>query len=361
MATNIGKFLLKSGDRISCRIKGQDIIDAKIYFQDENTSYIRGWICHNNSNFSGDRSPRLFNYKYSWAFNITSNGISDGVENIIPFLPGDFLIKDNVHICSDISHFLKIKKLNYILPLFYCKVGIFDEFEKYKMSEIDGCIVLLNDRKSVEIKFSRFVRQLSLKLNEYLDSFLNKSIEVPGFSKIEISDKEIENIHNLFVAFQKNEKCNIQILTGDDILKGYERLNYPSQAGGTLHKSCMVDQLSFLNIYTKNPNQVKLAVIYNSDNKIIARSLLWIATDGKTYSDRVYYQFDWLDKFTIEKLRDMGITPISEQGIKTVQLEKWEFDKYPYVDSFFYFDKINGTLLSIGAAVRQLRNTNGNG
>ena len=41
-----------------------------------------------------------------------------------------------------------------------------------------------------------------------------------------------------------------------------------------------------------------------------------MATDGKTYSDRVYYQFDWLDKFTIEKLRDMGITPISEQGIR---------------------------------------------
>ena len=89
--------------------------------------------------------------------------------------------------------------------------------------------------------------------------------------------------------------------------------------------------------------------------------------DGKKYSDRVYFRHDWLENLMKEKLRKGGISPISEETIKSVQLEKWEFEYYPYADNFYFLDRTNGTLVSIQTdgviqdyrRFSQLRNTNG--
>ncbi len=252
----------------------------------------------------------------------------------------------------EIQHFLNFNQLENLFPLFRYKFGIFDEFESYEVGEGDGCIKLKNDRKSVEIKLSRFVRQMALKLNEFAAT--NKYI-----SKLDVSDKFIEMIHNKFVSYQKDNSQMINFLSGEDILKGYTRANYLDKDGGTLHKSCMVDRHDYLNIYTQNPNQVELAVVYIGD-KIAARCFVWTATDGKKYSDRVYFRHDWLENLMKEKLRKVGILPISEETFKSVQLEKWEFEYYPYADNFYFLDRKNGTLLSIQTdRFSQLRNTNG--
>ena len=89
-------------------------------------------------------------------------------------------------------------------------------------------------------------------------------------------------MHNKFVTFQSNDNCLITFLSGEKILEGYNRKNYYGEDGGTLHKSCMTNKFNFLNLYTHNPNQIKLAVIYIND-KVAARCFVWTTIDGKQY------------------------------------------------------------------------------
>ena len=352
----IGKYDIKSGDRVTFRIYDDQIIDSKIFISEYDLKNFRSgfcdrvgaWLCHNFNRHHGDESSNLLGYRYSWAITITRTGdISEEIIDFKPLLPG-IEFKEKFDIDFDLKHFLHTNKYESLIQLFWIKIGIFDEYHRYESSK-DGLILLKNDKKSVEIKLSRFIKQLSTKFNELVDDV----------SKLDIDDKTIEAINNKFISYQKSEEFAITFLSGSDILSGYDRNNYHPGQGGTLHKSCMVDRFDFLEIYTENPNQVKLAVVY-IDKKIAARGFVWNATDGKMYSDRIYYNQDWLEDFTKEKLRKMGIDPISDHNFRTVQLEKWEFKYYPYMDNMYHFDKENGVLLNYNSGIRQLRSTNGN-
>jgi len=360
----VGTFNFKSGDIISCKIKGYIVKNGRVHFRSDTlgTSDVRGWICHSVVECSGDESPDRYGFEYSWGFHILDgNRLTDGVSDIVPYFPTNVEVK-KVTISNELDTFLKLNQFDDIVnPLFYSKVGIFDEYTHYKMSDTDGCIILssgiLPNAKKIEIKLSRFVRQVSTKLNELLSGDTSKIEYACG--SMDVSDKTIEKIYNAFVSYQKNDKCTIHFLKGEDILQGYDRENYLYPEGGTLHKSCMIGYPQYLELYTKNPNQVQLAVVYIQD-KIAARGLVWTAIDGKMYSDRIYYKHDWLEKIVSEKLRSMGIEFVQEKPIRVVQLEKWEFTYYPYVDSFYSFDRTTGLLVSFGNGMRQLRNTNGN-
>ena len=344
-----GDYMISSGDKISCLIRNQ-VVCGILHFVEEYGS-VRAWICHNVSEFAGDRSPKRYGYNYSWGFHPTQEGrFSDEVSNIIP-IPDVFLAKEKIDISADITYFLTSRNLKNLLVLFQYKLGIFDEFTTYDMSENEGFINLKSDRKTIEVRFSRFIKQLATKYEELIKNI--------SWSKpIDINDKMIEDLYNNYVSYQKSGKIEICFLKGEDILKGYTKSNYPKDITGTLHKSCMVDQLHFLKIYTDNPNQVELAVIY-LDDKIVSRTIVWTANDGNRYSDRVYYTVDWMEGFMRGKLQKMGIEPIVEQSIKTVQLENWMFEQYPYMDHFYHFDKKHGVLFTIGSNISSLRNTDG--
>ncbi len=60
---DLSKF--KDGDRVTCKIKGVYINDAKINVIGINKFY----ICHNNYNFDGSKARDKFGYRFSWAFN----------------------------------------------------------------------------------------------------------------------------------------------------------------------------------------------------------------------------------------------------------------------------------------------------
>lgn len=346
-----GLFTFNAGDRVTCTIRNQEIHDAVIHLISYETE-AKAWICHNDSNCIGSESPKMWGYNYSWVFTLRSDGrTTEDVKNLKPEI-GGLSMKEKVSIDIEIQHFLRTNGLEKMFTLFRYKFGIFDEFECYEMGEGDGCIKLKNDRKSVEIKLSRFIRQMANKNNDL--AITNHSI-----SKLDVDDKTIETIHNKFVSYQKGGTQIICFLSGEDILNGYKKSNYLNKEIGTIHKSCMVDRLDFLKIYSQNPNQVELAVIY-IDSKIAARCFVWTATDGKKYSDRVYYCYDWLESLMKEKLRKMEILPINEQSFKSVQLEKWEFEYYPYADNFYYLDRKTGLLVSFQSNnFNQLRNTNG--
>lgn len=345
-----GLFNYSSGDSVTCIIKGYIIENAKIHLShvDVDTTFVKAWICHNNPHCDGSLSPERHGYRYSWVFELYKDGsLSQEVVDLKPSF-ANIDRKKNVEISSNLDHFLRLNKLDRVLGLLYYKLGIFDEFESYDIGKGDGCILLSNSRKSVEIKLSRFVRQMSNKFDEIISN-----------GKMNITDQFVESIHNKLVSYQKDSQI-VSLLSGKDILKGYTSSNY-MERGGTIQKSCMVDKFDFLNIYTENPNQVQLAVICIED-KITCRCLIWTATDGKKYSDRIYYQYDWMEPLMLEKVRKLGITPIfeAEDPFVCVQLEKWKFEKYPYADNFYFFDKKNGKLVYVNLdRFSQLRNTNG--
>jgi hypothetical protein len=341
----IGNFTFNSGDRVTCEIRGTIITNAKIYFRETRQGSL--WICHDHPSLAGDPSPDKLGFPYSWIFNIDDSGNStEGVKNIQPFLnieKKDMIMSERLdtflHLCGGIN----------LSVLFEYKIGIFDDFNEYDICENPGYIVLKNNKKITEIRIGRFIKQMSAKFNE---------ITYKLGSKLDISDKLVEEIHNKLVSFQKDNEFDIEFLSGDDISIGYTRKKYLSEYDGTLGNSCMTDKTGFLGIYKENPNQVKLAIIKVS-GKIAARSLVWTTIDGSQCFDRIYYKDDWMEYFMKQRFKKMGISPVKDFGIKIVKLEKFEFDEYPYVDSFYNMDRTTGMLVSISDDVVNLRNADG--
>jgi hypothetical protein len=208
--------------------------------------------------------------------------------------------------------------------------------------------------RKLSIKFSRFIRQAIVAFNERVEN------------KLEISDVIIEDLHNKWVAFQKDHSLKFEIVSGEEIIKAYSSKFY-AEGCSTLHKSCMTDRPDYIQLYVKNPNQVRLGVVKFGD-KIAARALIWKTTDGDEIMDRVYYAQDWLNNFCNDKAKEMGMV-ITDclSSRKMVQLEKHEFQCYPYVDTFCMYDKRTGDLTNYSKSdndqrlghIRRLRYTNG--
>ena len=353
MSVTINGATINHGDAITCKIKDIKIDDARIYIRyNPSDNNYRMWICHNEKEADGDASPDRFGYRYSWVFTFYPDShMSDDVSDIFPSLTG-VSFKNDVSVEKDLINFLQINNYVDMLKFFEIKCGIFDDFSTYTISSKEGFINLKNDKKSVEIKISRFIKQVSLKIED-----ITKNEKCPF--KFDIKDKTIEDLYNRFVSFQKGDKTSIEFLTGEDILDGYDSKNY---VGGdsVINKSCMVDKFDYLNIYTKNPNQVSLAVVKSPDGKILARTMVWKTTDGSRHFDRIYYRYDWLEPLVREKLNILGITSIGDESFKVVKLENWKFEAYPYLDNFYYFDRERGQLLAMGQiSTRTLRQTDG--
>lgn len=338
----IGKFFFNAGERVICTIKDVTV-HGKIYYSDYDNQY---WICHDNPDFNGSRSPEMFGFNYSWTFYVDEYGIySDEVGNIQPMVQG--IEFKNVTISDSLSNFNKMM-CSYNLSMFFSvKCGIFGDYIRFCESNVEGNIIMetkprgLFKAKKVEIKLSRFIRQVSSKLHLLSDMYPN------------LSDKQIEEIHNKFVSFQKGTIVEVEFLSGDDIKEGYNHENYFG-GNSTLHKSCMTDVFDALGIYTNNPEQVRLAVI-KFEGKIACRTFVWNTIDGGVYHDRIYYAQDWMEPLMSDLLQKSGITFIGKESFKVVQLKEWKFKRNPYIDNFYNLDGKTGQLLYMGNSITTLR------
>jgi hypothetical protein len=74
----------KTKDHVRCNINGSFITDAVLYVLDDIESKTSdgttAYICQNKQN--GNRSPRQFGYKYSWAFAVNGDYIYDQVRGL---------------------------------------------------------------------------------------------------------------------------------------------------------------------------------------------------------------------------------------------------------------------------------------
>ena len=146
------------------------------------------------------------------------------------------------------------------------------------------------------------------------------------------------------------------IVSGEDICYWYSSDNY-YQISGTLGNSCMrYDQCQcYFDIY----KDLAKMLICTKDGKLLGRAILW-EIDGKTYMDRVYVCMDYLEEqfyqyamekgWTIREDNSLLYDESSQRWLEASDNYKnarelditltctYKYPKFPYMDSFRYFD-----------------------
>ena len=174
-----------------------------------------------------------------------------------------------------------------------------------------------------------------------------------------ISEKEVEKFSTLFRSEITKPKLDFQVFEGDEIKKFYHYSSYCERNGGSLHASCMKydNCQSFLDVYTKNPDNCKIVVLFDNDDatRIIGRAILWYVGEHKVM-DRIYtindeaYQFyfkQWASKngyhfkseqnwFNTRQFEILGSEKVNLDLI--LDLSNKKFDRVPYMDTFKFMD-----------------------
>ena len=155
---------------------------------------------------------------------------------------------------------------------------------------------------------------------------------------------------------QKKGSHTFEVVQGAEIVKRYLESSFVNKKDYTgndsLHGSCMrkPDCAGFFKIYTENPEVVRLLVMLDPEGKTMGRALIWTLDDGKTYMDRVYCVdtnanvgkfYDWGKTNKIDY--HYGLTPVAPANA-TVEVKAKDYGKYPYMDTFKYYDTEEGTL-----------------
>lgn len=185
------------------------------------------------------------------------------------------------------------------------------------------------------------------------------------------TEKQIEEFVNKFKAVMdsKGSFDRFETVSGKDILKYYNINNYADFDEGQLGHSCLNNKpYEIFDMYVMNPNVVKLVILKApGSDKIIGRALLWQTNEG-LFMDRIYtskdsdvalfkmyadsigawskelqtssykYREDFHYWFNIQRNGEM------KEGNMTIQLDDYSFTKYPYLDTFCYYNRETGQL-----------------
>lgn len=209
---------------------------------------------------------------------------------------------------------------------------------------------ILSDLSGNSIKIGRVIRKI-LKSMGKLDQF---------------SDKDIEDFVNIIKSEKKKKENvfgNFDIVKGEDIRKYYHCKKYLNSKG-TLGSSCMrnEEQQDYLDIYVKNPDKIEMVILRSNDNpdKIVGRALLWTLDNHPfKFMDRIYTSYDSdvnlfkdyaiQNRWAYKKAPHIIYPPdynssSSIRLIMSVSLKPIHYDEYPYLDTFKFYDHINGEI-----------------
>ncbi len=183
------------------------------------------------------------------------------------------------------------------------------------------------------------------------------------YALAQLTDADFEAFTNRLAAY-KEDIGTFQLVKGNDIKDAYLLDNYAPNTG-SLGNSCMSyrECQRYFSIYTNNPAVCNLAVLEKRD-KIHARALVWTLLDGRQMLDRIY-----ANDATASQMQRWA----TEQGFisrddlrsseRVVQLDKWMFSTYPYLDTLFYLSRKTGKLGTemsrVGSSVIFLHGTHG--
>lgn len=330
---NINGLRYTTGDRISCVINGHFIKDAILHIHNGEKNM---YVCHSEDSCDGEISPNMHGHRRSWTFSQNESGLTDSVSNIISLSFPKFEKKDDVNISDDLKYFFEISEISYFFEIMKSKIGAFDEYVNFNISENIGFIKMsTNNNKVLEMRFGRFLKKL---MSNFTKTCPDKN---------SLTDAFVEKLFNRYASFSQKDCYSVEFLIGEDILKGYTKVNQLELDGSSLTGSCMNDKLDYLKLYTENDSIIQLAVIYDEDRKVIARTLIW-NINGEIFHDKVYSTKNWLFNFLKTKLQDLDIQDIHDIKYKgkekCIQLVNWKFKEFPYVDTFYTFDPDKGKL-----------------
>jgi len=148
-----------------------------------------------------------------------------------------------------------------------------------------------------------------------------------------------------------------EVVKGKDIAKYYHYTNY-RDGSGSLGSSCMSrSPENFFDLYVENENCINMVVMLDQHDRVMGRAILWIGEDFKLM-DRVYVNNDLYNNYFIQWAKENSVfykeynnfrTPkniVSPNGEKLmkdfiINLDKSEFERFPYLDTFKWFDKVN--------------------
>jgi hypothetical protein len=216
--------------------------------------------------------------------------------------------------------------------------------------------------------FKEKKNRVSIKIGRFVRKFLSEQ----SFRDFGISNKDIESFVNLYKSYFTPDKNNLIIVEGEDIKKWYSEENYATTCGlktGTLWNSCMrqADRNKFMELYSINSDTCKMLIFQTEDGKLRSRALLWkdvIDVNGVKYKimDRIYSIYDhdiylfksWAkENGYITKLEQSAKTELffdingTSQDLKLkIKLNNFNLKYYPYLDTFKFFDPINGELFN---------------
>ena len=181
--------------------------------------------------------------------------------------------------------------------------------------------------------------------------------------------KEVEEFVNNFKNLNKPAENKFELVSGEDIRKYYLLTNYVEEKGD-LGNSCMKKSScqQYLNIYVENPEIIRLLIYKDDNDKILGRALIWKLNayndlDNKApyFMDRVYTIDDatkklfqdfaekekwaWRTSSTYHRTSEITFLGDQKDSISLeIQLDKWKFNYYPYMDTFKRLDPSDGIL-----------------
>lgn len=172
---------------------------------------------------------------------------------------------------------------------------------------------------------------------------------------------------------------DFQIVSGEDICYWYRSENYYKIAG-TLGNSCM--RYDECQCYFEVYKDLAKMLICVKDNLLLGRAIVW-EIDGITYMDRVYVCLDYLEEQFYQYAMEKGWTIRENNSLlydensqrwleasdnykvpKTLDITLtcvYKYPRFPYMDSFRYFDPDTLTLYCTypDTCVIHLSNTDG--
>ena len=170
-----------------------------------------------------------------------------------------------------------------------------------------------------------------------------------------VNDKMIEDFVNKFRSYSSfdEKKETLKLISGEEVKNWYYLKQYSAESlegRGTLGNSCMRHShcREFFDIYTKNPEQVKLLILTDDQNKLKARALLWQTTEG-TYLDRIYFTIDFEKEIFRQYAANNSINfgyDIKQIPRKILLTIKGDYPLYPYMDTFKFYYKDDGILFN---------------
>jgi len=198
---------------------------------------------------------------------------------------------------------------------------------------------------SMSLAFTKYKQELGI--GRFVGKIFREVI------KVTLSDTTTEKFVNEFKSmfdFEKDGTNRLELFSGEDIRKWYLFKNY-SEVKGQLGNSCMrYDNCQeYLNIYVENPEVCKLLVMWSdpSKTKICGRALIWTLIDGKTVMDRIYTVSDYQQELFMKYAQDHKIELINSLRYgQKIQLKKWKFTYYPYMDNFLCLNIDSGILIN---------------